>query len=83
MKLMTTKPLRYANRSMATDTEFEANSRDARVLVAIGKARYVDEAQAADDLSSLRAEYQRKLGKRPFNGWDAATLKQKIAEAKG
>lgn len=38
---------------------------------------------AADDIKSLRAEYQRLVGKRPFNGWDAATLKTKIAEAKG
>lgn len=36
-----------------------------------------------DDLKALRDEYQDKVGKRPYHGWDAATLKAKIAEAKG
>jgi hypothetical protein len=35
----------------------------------------------ADDMTVLRAEYEAKLGKRPFNGWDAAALRQKIADA--
>lgn len=30
------------------------------------------------DLTELRAEYVEKLGKRPFMGWDAATLREKI-----
>ena len=38
---------------------------------------------AADDLEQLRAEYQAALGKKPYHGWDAATLREKIAEAKG
>ena len=33
------------------------------------------------DLSTLRAEYTAKLGKRPFMGWDAQALAKKIAEA--
>jgi len=33
----------------------------------------------ADDLSTLRAEYHEKFGKRPFMGWDAATLREKLA----
>lgn len=36
---------------------------------------------AGDDLTPLRAEYFAKLGKRPFNGWDADTLREKIAAA--
>lgn len=36
----------------------------------------------AGDLSALRAAYEKALGKRPFNGWDAATLREKIAAAK-
>lgn len=36
----------------------------------------------ADDLSFLRAEYQRVIGKRPFNGWKADELRAKIAAAK-
>lgn len=37
--------------------------------------------EQTEDLPSLRAEYQRVIGKRPFAGWDAETLKQKIAAA--
>jgi hypothetical protein len=34
-----------------------------------------------DDLPALRAEYRAKVGRNPFNGWDAATLREKIAGA--
>lgn len=34
-----------------------------------------------DDLNALRAEYQHAFNKKPFMGWDADTLKSKIAEA--
>jgi len=37
----------------------------------------------ADDLEQLRAEYQSAVGKKPYHGWDAAVLREKIAEAKG
>lgn len=33
-------------------------------------------------LKRLRADYQRATGKRPYHGWDAATLRAKIAEAR-
>lgn len=36
---------------------------------------------ADGDLTALRTEYHEKLGKRAFNGWDAATLREKIANA--
>jgi len=36
-----------------------------------------------DDLAELRKVYEVKVGKRPFMGWDAATLAAKIAEAEG
>lgn len=35
-----------------------------------------------DDLAPLRAEYESVVGKRPFMGWDADKLREKIAEAK-
>lgn len=38
--------------------------------------------EASDNLTVLRAEYQEKVGKRPFHGWDEDTLTAKIAEAK-
>lgn len=37
---------------------------------------------AIPPLSELRNEYQAVVGKRPFHGWDAETLRMKIAEAK-
>ena len=39
-KLIATKGLRYATRRMMAGDEFVANNRDARLLVAIGKARH-------------------------------------------
>lgn len=35
--------------------------------------------QAGDDIVALRAEYTAKLGKRPFPGWDAETLRTRMA----
>lgn len=35
---------------------------------------------AGGDLAAVRAEYTSVTGKRPFNGWDADTLRAKIAE---
>lgn len=35
-----------------------------------------------DALKALRAEYHDVVGKRPFAGWDADTLRAKIDEAK-
>jgi hypothetical protein len=40
-----------------------------------------DMAAEPDDLAELRAEYQTKFGKKPFHGWDAALLREKIAAA--
>jgi hypothetical protein len=37
--------------------------------------------QTGDDVAAARDAYQAKFGKRPFNGWDAATLREKIAAA--
>jgi hypothetical protein len=39
-KLIATKGFRYATRRMVAGDEFAANNRDARLLVAIGKARH-------------------------------------------
>ena len=39
-----------------------------------------DEAAKAD-LAAARADYEAKLGKKPFMGWDAKTLREKIAAA--
>lgn len=39
-------------------------------------------SDAEGGLAALRAEYQQVVGKRPFAGWDAATLQEKIAAAR-
>lgn len=38
-------------------------------------------ASPDEDLTALRAEYLLKLGKRAFNGWGAAILREKISAA--
>jgi len=39
-------------------------------------------ATSPDELTDLRAEYHEVVGKRPYHGWNADTLREKIAEAK-
>ena len=89
--LIASKSMTYATRRLKAEDAFGAKPRDARILVAIGKARYgtvdavaADTVPAAkpDDIKALREAYQAKTGKRAFNGWDAAVLRAKIAEAK-
>lgn len=66
--------------------------RDANILQKLGRGTYmtrdmraqpvVEPINADDDaLTALRAQYQDVVGKRPFHGWDAETLREKIAEA--
>lgn len=38
--------------------------------------------QKSEDLTQLRADYQDAVGKKAYHGWDADTLRAKIAEAK-
>lgn len=91
--LIATKGLRYGTRRLLAEDDFTAPKRDARLLVAIGKARYRTEGAraatptpaptpAVDDLKALRETYKTATGKKPFGGWDAATLREKIAAAK-
>jgi hypothetical protein len=59
--------------------------RFARVLGKLGYERRDMVAAAptvADGIAAARDEYERALGKRPFNGWNVATLREKIAAAK-
>lgn len=62
--------------------------RYAKVLRGLGYDRrdlvtQAEPQQDANDLSVLRGEYQDALGKKAYHGWDADTLREKIAEAKG
>ncbi len=36
-------------------------------------------AEKEDDMTALRAEYTAKMGKKPYMGWDEATLREKLA----
>lgn len=92
------KPFRYAGKSLSAGDKFEARDKHARLLGAIGKAKYRTTAIAAspvqkvaapdqpkagqvplDETAALRVEYQALYGKKPYMGWDAETLRQKIA----
>lgn len=65
-----------------------ADPRYARVLEKLGHGAAKAPKPAAptrdpdDGLVALRAEYEHLVGKRPFMGWDADKLREKIAEAK-
>ena len=91
--LVATKTMKYAGRRLQVGESFEASKRDARALIAVGKAKAADAVPkrheyqtrvmtAADsEIAALRTEYMRVHGKRPFNGWDAEALRGKIAAA--
>ena len=92
--LTATKSFSYRTRRLLPGDLFTAPHRDAHILVAIGKAKMEREPGSiappppglvakvqGNELADLRAEYQRRVGKRPFNGWNATTLREKIAAA--
>jgi hypothetical protein len=73
------------NNAYMDRAERARDPRYARILGRLGYERRDMVAGAAapvEDIASVRDEYERALGKRPFNGWDAATLREKIAAAK-
>lgn len=77
----------YMNRALQS-----SDPRFARILGKLGYGRRDMHAESGvslkpasvphhDEMTLLRAEYERVLGKRPFMGWDEAKLREKIAEA--
>lgn len=60
--------------------------RHAKILQRLGRGTYTTRDMRADreeaELSDLRAEYQEAVGKRAYHGWDADTIRKKIAEAR-
>lgn len=86
--LVATKSLTYATRRFKAGDEFEAKPRDARLLIAIGKAKAVREVSKIAPpppevtLAALRAEYELVIGRRPFMGWGADMLRAKISDAR-
>ena len=86
-----TRTGRYGTRMLTAGEPVLVSGPMAREMLALGRATEVapegNRAQqgpakpAGEDLAALRDEYREKLGKNPFNGWDAATLREKIAAA--
>ena len=63
-------------------------SRDPRFAQVLSKLGYErrdmvadEQPEEKDDMAELRAEYQEAVGKKAYHGWDADTLREKIAEA--
>lgn len=89
VRMIATKDMTYGTRRLKAGDEIEnVSGPNSRLLAALGRARLVEsgekktevKAQVQQDAKeALRAEYQRIFGKRPFNGWDADTLREKIA----
>lgn len=86
--LIAAKPMTYATRRLLPGDSFDAKPADARVLIAIGKAREPRPAaplpnpgSVAEDAArkSLRRDYEAKFGRKPFQGWDSAELKKRLA----
>jgi len=77
------RELRYAGRTIVPGEAFDASEKDAKLLVAIGKARAAGEAprvpKTEEDIVALRGDYETLVGKRPFMGWNAAEIRDKMA----
>ncbi|WP_172332830.1 hypothetical protein [Mangrovicoccus sp. HB161399] len=85
----------YASRRLQPGQDFTTRTeRDAKILIAIGKAKRraapaeAAMAPAADapslpEISVLRSAYEQASGRRPFMGWDAETLAAKIGALTG
>lgn len=68
----------YLDRAMkARDPRF------AKIATKLGYGTRHMTAAPVEDIADVRGEYHRVVGKRPYNGWDIPTLRQKMAEAKG
>lgn len=80
MDLVARKSMTYATRRLQAGDRFAARPANARVLIALRRA--APAPAPIKDRAALRAEYAEVLGKRPFSGWDEATLAAKIAAAR-
>ena len=73
------KLLIAAKKAIETRTPGKIAAPPKSVAAKVSKASKVE--AEPDELATVRAEYQEKVGKRPFMGWDADTLRAKMAEA--
>lgn len=88
-RVIATKDMTYGTRRLKAGDEIaDVSGPNSRLLAALGRARLVQPGETkkevkaevhAESKAALREEYQRVFGKRPFNGWDADELREKIA----
>lgn len=83
-----TKSGRYGTRMLTAGEPTTVSGPLAREMLALGRATVEkpkkakpEPAEPVDERVALRAEYETKLGKKPFGGWDADTLREKIDAA--
>lgn len=91
-----TKPMTYRTRRLVPGDTITCSGPHARAWVATKKFRegrplaelppppadlVAKIAAPAEELTALRTQYFDKLGKRPFHGWSADVLREKIAAA--
>lgn len=76
---------------------FEASDRDAKALTLVraaepagasGNKTDMPKATKAmepveDEITTLRGQYRTRMGKAPYNGWDAAELRKRMADQQG
>ena len=79
IKMVSKNTMFYGTRRLKAGDAFVVSARDARILAALGRAEYPEAAKPADSLDDLRAAYRRQFGKKPFHGWSADQLKDKMA----
>lgn len=87
MKLVSKSRMTYGTRRLAAGDEFDATNSHGRLLLALGKAtvpgpaKKTPKVQQHNEITLLRAEYERIYGKKPFGAWKEDKLREKIAEA--
>ena len=79
--MIATKTRRYGTRMLTAGEEVTLTGPQARLASALGYVRDSEGPKEPDDLTTLRAAYKDKIGKQAYHGWDAATLRAKMAEA--
>lgn len=65
--LIAVKSMRYATRNLVADEPFQASTRDARLLIAIGKARRVEDAESTRPAGVPSTEPKRLPPRAPRN----------------
>lgn len=90
MEYTVKKPFRYRSRMITAGEAINLPRAYGLILLSKGKVEAGRPAAPrkerapeshGENLRALRAAYETKVGRRPFYGWDASTLREKIAEA--